>query len=192
MSVQDIFGGAWEYEQWEARGTRTSTTSDSLIQRLFGLTHHVGTYPIVADPLFSRWVYDWASTLQFTVETRVVFDLCGRPNLPFEIDFPKDMGVWALTLPRFSVIFIDMSRRWKSLRLELHKAQFYRIWSEDALNVVLIKGWWHKGEARACKGEGIEVWLSRELWKRSRWEWKRLRMQWVVGLLETSEARSTH
>ena len=31
------------------------------------------------------------------------------------------------------------------------------------MNVVLIKGWWHKGKLRTCKGEGIEVWLSREL-----------------------------
>ena len=44
-------------------------------------------------------------------------------------------------------------------------AQFYRIWSEYLLNVVLIKRWWHKGELRTCKGEGIEVWLSRELWE---------------------------
>ena len=84
-------------------------------------------------------VYDWASTLQFSGEDRVVFDLCGRPNVPFAIDSPEDMGVWALTLPRFSVILIDMSRRWKSLRLKLHKAQFYRIWSADALNVTFIK-----------------------------------------------------
>ena len=100
------------------------------------------TVPVmaVADPLFSRWVYDWASTLKFTVEDRVVFDLCGRPNLPFEIDSPEAIGMWPLTFPRFSVILIDMSRRWKSLRLELHKARFYRIWSEDALNVTLIKG----------------------------------------------------
>ena len=83
----------------------------------------------------------------------MVFDLCGRPNLPFAIDSPEDMGVWALTLPRFSVILIDMSRRWKSLRLELHKAQFYRIWCEDSRNVVLIKGWWHIGELRTCMSQ---------------------------------------
>ena len=65
----------------------------SALQRLFGLTHYVGTNPIVADPLFSRWVYDWASTLQLTVEDRVVFDLCGRPNLPFEIDSPEAIGI---------------------------------------------------------------------------------------------------
>ena len=69
------------------------------------------------------------------------FHLCGRPNVPFAIDSPEDMGVWALTLPRFSVVLIEMPRCWKSLRLELHKAQIYRIWSEDSLNVVLIKGW---------------------------------------------------
>ena len=119
---------------------------------------------IVADPLFPRCVYDWASTLQLRGEDRVVFDLCGRPNLPFAFDSPEDMmmGVWALTIPRFSVILIDMSRRWKSLRLELHKASFYRTWSEDALNVTLVKGWWHKGELRTCKGEGIEAWIPRE------------------------------
>ena len=34
----------------------------------------------MADPLFSRWEYDWEST-QFTVEDRVVFDLCGRQGV---------------------------------------------------------------------------------------------------------------
>ena len=112
MSVQDILSAAWEYEQWEARGTRTSAVRiTSALQSLFGLTHYVVTSPLVADPLFSRWVYGWASTLQFKGEDRVVFDLCGRPDVPFAIDSPEDMGVWALTLPRFSVIMILISGR---------------------------------------------------------------------------------
>ena len=68
MSVQDILGAAREYEQWEARGTRTwAVQITSALQRLFDLTYYVGTNPIVADPLFSRWVYNWASYLQLTV-----------------------------------------------------------------------------------------------------------------------------
>ena len=59
-------------------------------------------------------------------EDRVVFDLCGRPHLPFASESPEDMGVWALTLPRFSVILTDMPRHWKSLRLALYKAKFSR------------------------------------------------------------------
>ena len=143
MSVQAILDAAREYEQWEASGTRTWAIVQitSALQRLFGLTHYVGTNPIVADQLFSRWVYDWASTLQFRGRT----EWFSISVVAIAIDSPEDTGVWALTPPRFSVVLIDMSRRWKSLRLELHKAQFYRIWSEDSLNVVLIKGWCHKG-----------------------------------------------
>ena len=54
MSVQAILDVAREYEQWEASGTRTwAIQITSALQRLFGLTHYVGTNPIVADPLFS-------------------------------------------------------------------------------------------------------------------------------------------
>ena len=59
--------------------------------------------------------------------------------------------------PTVSVILIDISRRWKSLRLELHKARFYMIWSEDALNVTLIKGWWHKSGIEDLHGRGHRV-----------------------------------
>ena len=52
----------------------------------------VGTDPIAADPLFSRWIYDWTSTLQFIGEDRVVFDLCGRPNSPFTTDSRRILG----------------------------------------------------------------------------------------------------
>ena len=55
-------------------------------------------------------------------------------------------------------VFCHTHRNVEALEVfAIGKAQFYRIWREDSLIVVLIKGWWHKGELRTCKGEGIEV-----------------------------------
>ena len=100
ISVEEIVQAAFDYELRESKGIRSwSPVIHQVIQHLFDITHGVGDSYIVADPVFEHWTDKLNLESTDFGNARVMFNLRGHYELPFDTKSSEALAQWVASLP---------------------------------------------------------------------------------------------
>ena len=76
----------------------------------------------MADPVFEHWIDKLNLESPNVGTARVMFNLCGHYELPFDTRSSEAVAHWVASLPKFSVIITNAQPKWKLLTTKLQDA----------------------------------------------------------------------
>ena len=104
-----------------------SRKGSSLGLLLYIITNCVGDSYIVADSMFSQWFYAIPRDSAQFVKIRVLFNICGHHELPFDLHDVAEFSLWVDALPNYFVLVTSSLPKWASFGEGLRVANFRRL-----------------------------------------------------------------